>query len=84
MPYQMKVTKTLRNFTLLEPFTIGTATKLIDADFHFPLPVPCNVVPLFGRRVENNKHPKCEWRGEGRGVEWNVLFSYVIPFEENA
>ena len=31
--------------------------------------------------VEDNKHPNFEWRGGGR--VWIVLFSKVIPFEDN-
>ena len=40
--------------------------------------LPCNVVPLFEKPVENNKYPNFEWTGGG-GV-WIVLFSEVIPF----
>ena len=39
---------------------------------------PCNVVLLFELPIENNKHPNFEWRGQGRGVDSFVLWSYPI------
>ena len=45
----------------------------------FPPPSPpCNVVPLFELPLENKKHPNFEWRGQGRGVDSYVLWSYPI------
>ena len=45
----------------------------------FPPPSPpCNVVPMFELPIENNKHPNFEWRGQGRGVDYFVLWSYPI------
>ena len=45
----------------------------------FPPPSPpCNVVPMFELLVENNEHPTYEWRGQGRGADSFVLWSYPI------
>ena len=45
----------------------------------FPPPSPpCNVVPLLELPTENNKHPNFEWRGQGKGVDSFVLWSYPI------
>ena len=45
----------------------------------FPPPShPCNVVPMFKLPIENNKHPNFEWRGQGRGEDSFVLWSYPI------
>ena len=45
----------------------------------FPPPSgPYNVVPLFELPLENKKHPNFEWRGQERGVDSYVLWSYPI------
>ena len=36
------------------------------------------VVPLFDLPIENNKHPNFEWRGQRRGVDSFVLWSYPV------
>ena len=38
----------------------------------------CNGGPMFDQPIENNKHCKFEWRGQGRGVDSFVLRSYPI------
>ena len=47
------------------------------ASFLSPIP-SCNVVPLFELPLKNKKHPNVEWRGQGRGVDSYVLWSYPI------
>ena len=46
----------------------------------FPSPSPpCNFVPMFFELpVENNKHTNFDWRGQGRGADSFVLWSYPI------
>ena len=39
---------------------------------------PCNVVPMFELPTENNQHPNFERRGQGRGEDSFVLWSYPI------
>ena len=43
-----------------------------------PLSPPYNVVSLFELSIENNKHPNCEWKGQGRGVDSFILWSYPL------
>ena len=41
----------------------------------------CNGRPMFELPIENNKHPNCEWRGQGRSdpsVDSFVLRSYLL------
>ena len=45
----------------------------------FPPPSsPWNVVPMFELPKGNNKHPNFEQRGQGRGADSFVLWSYPI------
>ena len=46
----------------------------------FPPPFPsCNVVPLFELPIETIIiHPNFQWRGQGRGVDSFVLWSYPV------
>ena len=39
---------------------------------------PGNVVPLFKLPLKNNKHTNFEWKGQARGVDSYVLWSYPI------
>ena len=59
------------------PFLRFSDFKREKYSFSPPFP-PCNVVPLFELPIENNKHPNFEWRGQGRGVDSFVLWSYPI------
>ena len=38
----------------------------------------CNVVPMFELPTENIKHPNLEWRGQRRGADSFVPWSYPI------
>ena len=58
-------------------FYVLLASKVGNIAFPPPSP-PCSVVPMFELPVENNKHPNFEWRGQGRGADSIVLWSYPI------
>ena len=68
-------------FALKGPSDILLTWKEENYKAFSPPSPPCNVVPLFELRIENNKHPNFVWRGGG-GV-WILLFSEVTLFEYN-
>ena len=54
-------------------------TNFKGGKYSFSSPIPSfQFVPLFELPIENNKHPNFEWRGQGRGVDSFVLWSYCI------
>ena len=67
----------LRHFALNWAFLHFTDFKRRKYRFFSPPFSPCNLVPMFGLPIENNKHPNFEWRGQGRGVDSFVL--WVCP-----
>ena len=73
------VTKLVETLFPKGPFWHFANSKREKCIFSFPIPFICNVVSLAKLLVENNKHPKFEWRGEG--LVWVVLFSEANPIQ---
>ena len=75
MEWLQSATKLVDYFTLAKgAFWRFTDFKKENKAF-LPSSPLCNVVPLFKVSVENNKHPKFEWRGRGRGLDCFVPWS---------
>ena len=66
----------LRHFARKGLFDVLPIFKGKNEPFPLPFP-PCNDVPLFEPRVENNKHLNFEWRG--RGGVW-ILCSLKLRY----
>ena len=67
----------LRHFALNWAFYILLTSTRGSIAFP-PSSPPCNVVPMFKLPTENSKHPNFERRGQRRGANSFVLWTYPI------